>query len=80
MAYVNVCGKQIYYEEYGVGNNPTLVYMHGGPGESCLTYTYQAQKLRTHFHIISFVQYGVFRSDAIPEEQKADVKYHVDMI
>ena len=80
MAYVNVCGKQIYYEEYGVGNNPTLVYMHGGPGESCLTYTYQAQKLRTHFHIISFDQYGVFRSDAIPEEQKADVKYHVDMI
>ena len=36
--------------------------------------------MRTHFHIISFDQYGVFRSDAIPEEQKADVKYHVDMI
>jgi proline iminopeptidase len=27
-----------------------------------------------------FDQYGVFRSDAIPEEQKTDVKYHVDMI
>ncbi len=80
MAYVSVCGKQIYYEEYGVGNNPTLVYMHGGPGESCLTYSYQAKKLGEHFHIISFDQYGVFRSDAIPEEQKADVKYHVDMI
>lgn len=80
MANVNVCGKQIYYEEYGAGNKPTLVYMHGGPGESCLTYTYQAKKLGEHFHIISFDQYGVFRSEAIPEEQKTDVKYHVDMI
>lgn len=80
MAYVNVCGKKIYYEEYGAGNNPTLVYMHGGPGESCLTYSYQAQELGKQFHIISFDQYGVFRSDAIPEKQEADVKYHVDMI
>ena len=80
MAYVNVCGKQIYYEEYGVGNNPTLVYIHGGPGENCLTYTYQAQKLGEKFHIISFDQYGVFRSDAIPDEQKAGVQFHVDII
>jgi len=60
--------------------NPTLVYIHGGPGESCLTYSWQAQKLGERFHIISFDQYGVFRSDAIPEEQNADVKYHVDLI
>ena len=80
MAYVNICGKMIYYEEYGVGNNPTLLYLHGGPGESCLTYTYQAQMLGAHFHIISFDQYGVFRSEAIPKEQKTDVNYHVNMI
>lgn len=80
MSYVNICGKQIYYEEYGKGNSPTLVYMHGGPGESCLTYSYQAQKLGERFHIISFDQYGVFRSDSIPEEQKTDVKYHVELI
>ena len=79
MAYIDIGGKQIYYEEYGAGNEPTLVYMHGGPGESCLTYTYQAQKLGEHFHIISVDQYGVFRSDSIPEAQNADVKYHVDM-
>ena len=80
MAYIDVCGKQIYYEEYGKGNSPTLVYIHGGPGESCLTYTYQAQKLGERFHIISFDQYGVFRSDPILEEENADVKYHVVMI
>ena len=80
MAFVNIDGKQIYYEEYGVGKEPTLVYMHGGPGESCLTYEYQAKKLGEYFHVISFDQYGVFRSDAIPQEQKADVKYHVGII
>lgn len=80
MAYVNVCGKNIYYEEYGMGNKPTVIYMHGGPGESCLTYSYEAQKLGEYFHIISFDQYGVFRSDGISEEQKVDVKYHIDMI
>jgi len=80
MAYVDINGKKIYFEEYGIGKNPTLVYIHGGPGESCLTYTYQAQKLGEYFHVISFDQYGVFRSDAIREKTKADVKYHVDII
>lgn len=80
MAYVEINSKKIYFEEYGIGKKPTLVYMHGGPGESCLTYTYQAQKLGEYFHVISFDQYGVFRSDAISTEAKADVKYHVEII
>lgn len=80
MSYITVSDKKIYYEEYGSKNLPTIVYLHGGPGESCLTYTYQAQKLGENFHVISFDQYGVFRSDAIPEEQKAGVIYHVDLI
>ena len=52
MAYIDIDGKKIYFEEYGIGKNPTLVYMHGGPGESCLTYTYQAQRLGKYFHVI----------------------------
>ena len=80
MAYITVDGRNIYYEEYGAGLRPTLVYLHGGPGESCLTYSYQARKLGEHFHVISFDQYGVFRSDAIPEEERAGVKFHVDLI
>lgn len=80
MAFVNVRGKQIYYEEHGVGNKPTLVYMHGGPGESCLSYNYQAKQLGKKFHVISFDQYGVFRSDALNESEDAGVMFHVDLI
>ena len=68
MAYLTVSGKNIYFEEYGAGNSPTVVYLHGGPGESCLTYSYQAKKLGETFHVISFDQYGVFRSDPVGNE------------
>ena len=79
MSYLSILGKSIYYEEYGIGKKPTLVYIHGGPGESCLTYTYQAQKLGETFHVISFDQYGVFRSDAVDNEP-LDVRTLVNML
>ena len=68
MSYLAISGRKIYYEEYGTDKAPTLIYLHGGPGESCLTYTYQARKLGETFHVISFDQYGVFRSDAVGDE------------
>lgn len=80
MAFIGLDGKNIYYEEYGKGLKPTVVYFHGGPGESCLTYSYEAKKLGERFHVISFDQYGVFRSDVIPAEQSAGVLFHVDLI
>ncbi|SFD17270.1 alpha/beta fold hydrolase [Ruminococcus albus] len=79
MPYINVCGKQIYFEEYGADNKPTIVYLHGGPGESCLTYSYQAKKLSEYCHVISFDQYGVFRSDAIADDEKLTVNNLVEM-
>ena len=79
MPYINICGKQIYYEEYGTEKKPTIVYLHGGPGESCLTYSYQAKKLGEHCHVISFDQYGVFRSDAIADDEKLTVNDLVEM-
>ena len=79
MSYLNIGGKNIYFEEYGKGKSPTLVYFHGGPGESCRTYTYQAKVLGESCHVISFDQYGVFRSDALGDE-KAGVRFHVELI
>lgn len=79
MAYISVFGKNIYYEEYGRDKSPTIVYLHGGPGESCLTYSYQAKRLGEHFHVVSFDQYGVFRSDPLPENGKLSVNDLVEM-
>ena len=56
-----------------------MVYLHGGPGESCLTYTYQAKQLGKYYRVISFDQYGVFRSDALPEDGKLCVNDLVEM-
>ncbi|SDA32907.1 proline iminopeptidase [Ruminococcus sp. YE71] len=79
MPYTKVSEKQIYYEEYGSVNKPTVLYLHGGPGESCLTYSYQAKKLGEYCHVISFDQHGVFRSDALPENSRLSVNELVEM-
>ena len=80
MPYVTVERKKIYYEEYGVENKQTIVYFHGGPGESCLTYMHQAKLLSENFHIIIFDQYGVFRSDEIPQNTPFGITDHVKLI
>lgn len=80
MPFVKIEEKNIYYEEYGTHNKHTIVYFHGGPGESCLSYTHQAKVLGENYHVIAFDQYGVLRSDAILENQVFGVKDHVQLI
>ena len=67
MAFIEVNLKNIYVEEYGKKNKNTIVYFHGGPGASCLDFTKQAQAMGEKYHVISFDQYGVMRSDAVLE-------------
>lgn len=80
MPFVKIEEKNIYFEEYGKHNKHTIVYFHGGPGESCLSYTHQAKVLGENYHVIAFDQYGVLRSDAIPENQVFGVKDHAQLI
>lgn len=69
MAIIEVESKKIYIEEYGKGHEDTIVYFHGGPGASCLDFIHQAKALGEKFHVISFDQYGVMRSEAIRENE-----------
>lgn len=80
MSFLTLENKTIYYEEYGDRGKPTVVYLHGGPGESCLTYSYQAREFGKYFHVISFDQYGVFRSGPVPDELEANVLFHVTLL
>lgn len=80
MALIEVESKKIYIEEYGKENKETIVYFHGGPGASCLDFINQAKALGTKFHVISFDQYGVMRSESIKENESFGMYDHIELI
>lgn len=45
MAYMTIMNKNVYYEICGAEYSNTLLYLHGGPGASCLDFTNQAKAL-----------------------------------
>lgn len=78
--FVTVFGKEIYYEMYGAEEENTLLYLHGGPGASCLDFVNQAKALSKKMRVISFDQFGVLRSDAIAEDGDYSMEYQVKML
>jgi proline iminopeptidase len=60
----------MHVELYGTPNNPAVLYLHGGPGESCFDFTYhQAERLQDEFYVIAIDQRGVCRSELIHEHE-----------
>lgn len=53
MPYINIFDKNIYYEIYGEGNKNALLYLHGGPGASCLVLIAEKGKLGEAYNISS---------------------------
>ena len=80
MAFIEVDSKKIYIEEFGKENEHKIVYFHGGPGASCLDFVGQAKALGEKYHVVSFDQYGVMRSDAIPESEPFGMAEHIKLI
>jgi proline iminopeptidase len=63
---MNIRGKGLYVEEYGPQNEEAILYLHGGPGESCYDFSFeQAEKLAGNFRVIAIDQRGVCRSEGI---------------
>ncbi|OIU68568.1 alpha/beta fold hydrolase [Rossellomorea aquimaris] len=59
-------GKYLHIEEYGSHNQEAILYLHGGPGESCYDFSFhQAAKLQEQFRLIAIDQRGVCRSEGI---------------
>lgn len=77
---INIWGKKIWYETYGSEHDDTLLYLHGGPGASCLDFVNQAKALSEKMKVVIFDQLGVLRSDAIAENESYSMEYQIEMI
>lgn len=67
---IEVRGKRLYVETVGIENTHTLLYLHGGPGESCYEFMlHQKERLSSKLRLIGIDQRGVWRSDAIDHDE-----------
>ena len=78
--FINIWGKKIWYEIYGMEYNDTLLYLHGGPGASCLDFVNQAKALSEKMKVVIFDQLGVLRSEALAENESYSMEYQIEMI
>ncbi|GGE60533.1 alpha/beta fold hydrolase [Priestia taiwanensis] len=63
---IHIRGKDLYIEEHGERENPAVLYLHGGPGESCYDFSYhQADRLKDSLRVITLDQRGVCRSEGL---------------
>lgn len=77
---IDIWGRKIWYEIYGAEHNDTLLYLHGGPGASCLDFVDQARALSEKMKVVIFDQLGVLRSEAIAEDESYGMECQIEMI
>ncbi|MEK4245183.1 alpha/beta hydrolase [Psychrobacillus sp. FSL K6-2684] len=66
---IQINGKELYIEESKTCDKAVL-FLHGGPGESCFDFSYhQTSRLGSRFRLITLDQRGVCRSEAIKIEE-----------
>ncbi|WP_409250857.1 alpha/beta fold hydrolase [Bacillus sp. SCS-153A] len=67
---MNIREKELYVEEYGSPYNEAVLYLHGGPGESCYDFSEaQAEKMGENFRVVVIDQRGVCRSEGIKADE-----------
>ncbi|OSY02227.1 hypothetical protein BTJ45_01290 [Bacillus mycoides] len=63
-------GKKLYVETHGSPKNKPVLFLHGGPGESCYDFSFhQAERLKNSLYVIMIDQRGVCRSEEITVEE-----------
>ncbi|KAA0765368.1 alpha/beta fold hydrolase [Bacillus sp. SH5-2] len=73
--YMNIRGKKLYVETHGDPKNKPVLYLHGGPGESCYDFSFhQAERLKDYLYVIMIDQRGVCRSEEITEDETFGLK------
>ncbi|CAM3916759.1 alpha/beta hydrolase [Bacillus luti] len=72
---MNIRGKKLYVETHGNPKNKPVLYLHGGPGESCYDFSFhQAERLKDYLYVIMIDQRGVCRSEEITEDETFGLK------
>ena len=76
---MTIRNKGIHVETHGSKESPALLYLHGGPGESCYDFSFhQSGRLGKHFYLVAIDQRGVCRSEAIQENEEFGFQDLVD--
>lgn len=77
---MDVQGRRLYVETYGDISRPAIAFLHGGPGTSCVEQREMAILLGEKYFVVSFDQFGVFRSDAPAEGERFGMRQHIDQM
>ncbi|WP_212957601.1 MULTISPECIES: alpha/beta fold hydrolase [Bacillus] len=73
--YMHIRGKKLYVETHGNPKNKPVLYLHGGPGESCYDFSFhQGERLKDSLYVIMIDQRGVCRSEEITEDEAFGLK------
>ncbi|GAB6448014.1 alpha/beta hydrolase [Bacillus cereus] len=72
---MHIRGKKLYVETHGNPKNKPVLYLHGGPGESCYDFSFhQGERLKDSLYVIMIDQRGVCRSEEITEDEAFGLK------
>jgi proline iminopeptidase len=64
---IGIGGTRLFVDDRGDRDAPPLLFIHGGPGQSCYDYMHaQGDLLSRHLRLIGVDQRGVLRSDPLP--------------
>lgn len=77
---IDINGRKLYIETYGSIDRPAIAFLHGGPGTSCVEQREMAQILGEKYFVVSFDQFGVFRSDVPDEGERFGMREHIDLL
>ncbi|MBP2898879.1 alpha/beta hydrolase [Escherichia coli] len=75
----SIRGTRIYVEDYNPECEEVLLYLHGGPGASCVDFClFQAKALSASLRVIAIDQRGVLRSDPIGTNERFGINDLID--
>lgn len=68
---IPVTGSTVFVDDRGAEDAPALLYIHGGPGQSCYDFmSVQGDRLARQLRVVGVDQRGILRSDPVSEGQR----------